>query len=236
MNMKSFFLLILISYIQSSLSYPSIEQRPLSLSSTPTQCDCRGTNDTGPSGSAYVCNDPRLGPVQLPTAFPLRSFVSDYDRFGGHPPGVFLAKWTDPETGLYRYPPQDGFQLDVEGKPIKGNMTLLPGTKLDRFGSEYGSFVSAAESPYAQRALPPSSLDTSPLAPDYPYNYHVYVVERELPVIGGPIAPWFGQPGLGAQFYIGDAGNVLQLIEKGFLVRHKGIGTEPGPGRGEGCW
>ena len=212
-----------------------------------------------------MCNDPRLGPVQLPTAFPLRSFVSDYDRFGGQPRGEFLAKWTDPKTGKYKYPPQDGFQLDVEGKPIKGNMTLLPGTKLDRFGSEYGrfalivsflsyfrcspllprstspnlrlgSFISAADSPYAQRALPPSSLDTSPLAPDYPYSYHVYVVEKELPVLGGPIAPWFGQPGLGAQFYIGDAGNVLQLIEKGFLVRHKGIGTKPGPRRGKGCW
>ena len=64
--------------------------------------------------------------------------MSDYDRFGGHPPGDFLAKWTAPKDGFYRYPPADGFQLDVEVEPIKGNMTLLPGTEVDRFWSEYG--------------------------------------------------------------------------------------------------
>jgi hypothetical protein len=31
---------------------------------------------------------------------------------------------------------------------------------MDRFGSEYGSFVSPAGAPYMQRALPPSNLDT----------------------------------------------------------------------------
>ena len=99
-----------------------------------------------------------------------------------------------------------------------------------------GKFVSAAESPYDQRALPPSNLDTPPDAPDYPFNYHVCTVNKTLPVIGGPIAPWFGQPGLGAQFYIGDTGNILQLIEKGYLVRHHKSEIAPGPGRGGGCW
>ncbi|CAF9940207.1 MAG: hypothetical protein HETSPECPRED_002203 [Heterodermia speciosa] len=209
---------------------------PLAPVPTPTQCDCRGTNDTGPAGSNYVCNDPRLGPLQLPTVFPLLSFVSDYDRFGGRAPGQFLAKWTDPKTGYFSYPPQDGFQLDVEGKPIKGKMTLAVGAEVDRFGSEYGKFVSAADSPYDQRALPPANLDTPPDTPDYPYNYHVYTVNKTLNVIGGPIAPWFGQPGLGAQFYIGDTGNVLQLIEQGYLVRHHKSEIAPGPGSGGGCW
>ena len=63
--------------------------------------------------------------------------MSDYDRFGGERPGVFLSKWTNPD-GSYKYPPQNGFQLTVTEQPILGNMTLLPGTKVDRFGSEYG--------------------------------------------------------------------------------------------------
>ena len=132
-----------MSYLKDLISQLSVhQQRPISMTPTPTKCDCTGTNDTGPSGSAYVCNDPRLGPLQLPTVFPLLSFVSDYDRFGGHTPGDFLAKWTDPETGFYNYPPENGFQLDVDKKPIKGNMVLLPGTEVDRFGSEYGRYLS----------------------------------------------------------------------------------------------
>ena len=66
--------------------------------------------------------------------------MSDYDRFGGKTPGAFLAEWTFTENGTYKYPVYDGFQLDVEGKPIRGKMTLLPGTEVDRFGSEYGTF------------------------------------------------------------------------------------------------
>ncbi|KAI4208451.1 MAG: hypothetical protein LQ349_009709, partial [Xanthoria aureola] len=166
---------------------------------TAAACSCANTNDTGATtGSAYICRDPRLGPTQLPTVFPLLSFVSNYDRFGGLQPGEFLARWTDNATGNYRYPPQNGFQLDLGGRPILGNMSLLPGMQVDRFGSEYaqtslaktyqsfpesGSFISAADAPYAQRALPPASLDTSPTAPEYPYSYHVYTVRKRLDVL-----------------------------------------------------
>lgn len=100
-------------------------------------CNCNGTNNTGSSGASYICNDPRLGPTLLPKTFPLLSFVSDYDRFGGQTPGDFLKHWTD-EDGYYVYPPQNGFQLNDAGQPILGNMTLQTGTKVDRFGSEYG--------------------------------------------------------------------------------------------------
>ena len=55
-------------------------------------------------------------------------------------------------------------------------------------------------------------------------------------VAGGPIAPWFGQPGLGAQFYVGHTGNILQLIEQGLLTRVPKSDIEPGPGNGtRGC-
>ncbi|MCJ1236483.1 40S ribosomal protein [Varicellaria rhodocarpa] len=179
-------------------------------------CNCVGTHDTGEAGKNYVCRDPLLGPKILPKNPHLTSFVSYYNRFGGDAPGEFLKRWTI--NGSYIYPPQNGFQLDLTGKPILGNMTLLVGTMVDRFGSEYGSYVSAADAPYSQRALPPSNLDTNPSSPDHPYNYYVYEVIKQLDVVGGPIAPWFSQPGLGAQFYTGDTGNIMGLIGMGNLV------------------
>jgi len=98
-----------------------------------------------------------------------------------------------------------------------------------------GTYVSAADAPYSQRALPPSNLDTNPDAPDYPYNYHVYKVAKPLEVLGGPIAPWFGQPGLGAQFYTGYTGNILSLLSQGYLERVNKTKIEPGAGRGNVC-
>ena len=114
-----------------------ILEKDASPSPTPTgQCNCTGANAS--STNVYICSDHRLGPVQLPTAIPLSGLVSDYDRFGGEQPGGFLARWTD-ASGSYIYPPKNGFQLDVTGNPILGNMTLQPGTRVDRFGSEYGA-------------------------------------------------------------------------------------------------
>ncbi len=129
---KVFALTLTISLFNKSVISPQV---PL-LKKLDT-CDCTGTNDTGNQGVKYICHDPRLGPARLPKTFPLLSFVSDYDRFGGQTPGNFLKRWTD-ANGYYVYPPQNGFQLNVAGQPILGNMTLLNGTKVDRFGSEYG--------------------------------------------------------------------------------------------------
>ena len=95
--------------------------------------------------------------------------------------------------------------------------------------------MSEAEAPYDQRALPPSNLDTNPASPDYPNNYHVYTVVQPLVVLGGPIAPWFGQPGLGAQFYTGYTGNILKLIDLGFLKRNNLSELEPAPPPGSDC-
>lgn len=98
---------------------------------------------------------------------------------------------------------------------------------------ESGSFISAADAPYAQSALPPASLDTSPTAPEYPYSYHVYTVRKRLDVLGGPIAPWFGQPGLGVQVFTGAIGNVMTLIQMGFLERDNITAMVAGSGRGK---
>ncbi|KAH7159627.1 hypothetical protein B0J13DRAFT_539287 [Dactylonectria estremocensis] len=206
-------LLFSLGWVSSTSALPSPVQGP--------SCDCSGTKNGGSSAKQYICRDSRLGPRVLPKKLPLGTFVSNYDRFGdAETPGEFLAKWTD-ATGAWVYPPQNGFQLNACGDAINGTMVLEVGTLVDRFGSEYGQYVSAAAAPYSQRALPPSNLDTNPNAPDFPYNYHVYKVLKPLTVVGGPIAPWFGQPGLGAQFYTGGIGNILTLIDAGFLQREE---------------
>ena len=244
----------------SSFQSPLLQDPTLQPSSA---CDCNGTKKGDHDG--YVCSDFRLGPVVLPKVMPMLSFVNNYDRFGSLTPGDFLKKWTFPENGTYRYPPGDGFSVDVEGKHIKGNITLATGTKVDRFGSEngmlsayllfcscaiachrsyrmhsplmksLGSYVSAADSPYDQRSLPPSSLNQKIGTLDYPLNYHLYIVSKPLNATAGPIAPWFGQPGLGAQFYVGETGNIKSLLAEGYLtVLHKSNVT-PGNGPSEKC-
>ena len=88
-----------------------------------------------------------------------------------------------------------------------------------------GKFVSAADAPFDQRSLPPENLNIPKNATrngaDHPWGYHVYKVIKEMNVTGGPIAPHFGQPGLGAQFYVGDIGNIQYLIDHKYLEQLK---------------
>lgn len=146
---------------------------------------CAGTNNT--NDNSYFCGDLRLGPKQLPTEIPLSSEILGYDRLGGLCPGAFLQKWWNSTSAGYIYPPQNGFQLNTANQPIDGNQTLAVGTRLDRFGSEYGAFLAPAGAPFSERAIPPSNLNT-PADPSYPYNYHVYEVVQSFDVLSGPIA------------------------------------------------
>ncbi|KAJ6787301.1 hypothetical protein PWT90_07616 [Aphanocladium album] len=184
-------------------------------------CDCKGASPAtdNTSNTAYLCGDARLGPVQLPTKLPLGSFVASYSRLGSEiTVDEFLRAWTDAD-GQYRKPPLQGFMRGVDGNSINGTLQLEVGTLLDRFGDEDGEYVLAASAPFSQRSLPPSSLDTDPNAPDFPYGYHLYRVVRPFSVSGGPIAPWYGQPGLGAQFYTGNVGNIKKLLANGYIER-----------------
>ena len=116
---------------------------------TSDSCNCTGTMPNKTAGLGYICHDPRLGPTCLPRIWPLLSLVSDYNRFGRLTPGAFLNKWTYPKGSIdyknrsneykWRYPGQDGFQLDIDNQSIARNMTLLPGILVDRFGDEKGT-------------------------------------------------------------------------------------------------
>lgn len=92
----------------------------------------------------------------------------------------------------------------------------MPSTIVDRFGSDFGTFVAPAGSPYDQRALPPSNLGRSAQGnSSVKFNYHVYEVQRPVVVVGGPVTPWFGQPGSGTQFELSTS--VMQLVKDGVL-------------------
>lgn len=108
-----------------------------------------------------------------------------------------------------------GYVSADNGNVILGNVSLPVGQKLDRFGSEYGSFLAPLGAPYIERSLPPSNLDT--YDGEYPYNYYVYEVTKSFVVGLGPIAPWFEQPGMGTQFLAYQS--VKDLIAGGNLRR-----------------
>jgi hypothetical protein len=94
-------------------------------------------------------------------------------------------------------------------------MNLEPGVLLDRFGSEYRTFLGAAGAPYFRQSPPPINLNAMPKDP-YPFDYHIYEVAKPFVVVAGPIAGAFGQQGLGMRFVL--SGSILSLVNGGFLV------------------
>jgi len=171
--------------------------------------------------------DPRLGPRDLASQGSVGLELRTYDRLAGLSPEQFIATYWDPTlvagAGGWRYPPFNGFLLGPTGEPIHATMTLRAGDRIDRFGSEFGAFLAPVASQYAQRALPPQSLDNG-AAPEG-CNYNLYRVIRDFAVDGGPIAPAFGQPGKGLQYMLlgplvpgaPERLNVRWLIDNGFL-------------------
>ncbi|MFI5528253.1 TNT domain-containing protein [Kitasatospora sp. NPDC051853] len=168
--------------------------------------------------------DKRLGPDRLPATGAVGRQLRGYQRTGGLGEQQFLDTYYDGTAGSWRYPPADGYLTLPDGTPLEIQQTLLPGQRIDRYGSEYGAYLAPEGLPYPARALPPQSLDSDPAGP---CNYHVYKVAKAFTVDAGPIAPWFGQPGHGWQFQL-DARhvpgsparlNVLWLIDNGYLAR-----------------
>lgn len=202
-------------------------------------CHCEDVDPTEKeANTTSICGNIHLGPIVLPYKLPLLSLVSNYDRFGGYTPAQFLEEWRNysiTDKYEYSYPPENGFLLDNSDppEPIKGEVVLKKGQMLDRFGSEGGEYLGAADAPFDQRSLPPEALNT--FDGEVPYNYHVYTVIKDLLVEAGPIAPWFGQPGLGTQFYVGGTGRIFQLVQGGYLKNEPLKDIIPGPGRGCGC-
>jgi hypothetical protein len=132
--------------------------------SSPNLCAC--TNYTEPLTNTYICGGTRLRPKVLPTKIQLGTNFKTYDRFGGICPGDFLKKWINAlDQRTDTYPGSQGFQLDVDKKPIEGIATLETGVMVDRFDPETGGNLSPAGAPFVERSLPPNSLTTLPGKP-----------------------------------------------------------------------
>lgn len=87
---------------------------------------------------------------------------------------------------------------------------LQPGTKIDRYGSDFGSFTSSEGIPYKMRSVAPGT-DLKP--------YSVFEVVKPINVKAGEIAPWFDESGGGIQYLLPNT--VDELLDAGILRRIK---------------
>jgi len=183
--------------------------------------------------NAFLDGDNRLGPAQLPTTGPLYPVVAGYQPLAGLTASQFIATYWDPTanggSGGWRYPPDNGYVILANGQPDEYPLPLAAGQRIDRFGSVFGAFLAPVNTPYASRALPPMSLDN--FTAGITCNYSVYEVEKPFEVESGPIAPGFGQRGLGRQYQLvssllpgGATANVMWLLNNGYL---ENITTQP---------
>lgn len=172
--------------------------------------------------ASYLDGDYRLGPATTPDRGIVAPELFGYNRFDGLSPEQFLADYWDSTTGSWDYPADNGY-LIVHGHPVEFQVTLKAGQSIDRYGSLYGSFLAPFGTPYAARSIPPSSLDD---APGFTCDYHTYKVARAFTVEAGPIAPAFGQPGLGLQYQLvssllpGDPSDadLYWLVDNGYVT------------------
>jgi|GEM_PF-1994149 len=101
------------------------------------------------------------------------------------------AQWQPLET-LIANNSLNGFYPPAAGFVNMDTMTLTVGTKLDRYGSLWGSFVAPEDAPFPERSLPDSCKN---------FVYYQFIVTKNISnVMAGKAIPWFGQAGMGMQY------------------------------------
>lgn len=110
-------------------------------------------------------------------------------------------------------------------EPPAEPVVLQPETIVDHFGDGFGRLLSPVGTPFAQRALPPETLN---------WSYRRFRVVRPVPVFSSPAEPWFGQPGGGPRYRttcpvveLIALGHLLELTDEPDTVR---LNTADGPG------
>ena len=122
--------------------------------------------------------------------------VETMERFG------VASRFVNLENpGWIHYPDEFGFGAP----PVR--TVLEPGTRIDRYGENFGQYLSPAGTPFDHRSIPPSQEFDAVTE---------FEVVRPLPVADGPIAEWFDQPGNGTQYFIPTESDVQDAIAKGF--------------------
>ncbi|MFB6889715.1 TNT domain-containing protein [Kitasatospora sp. NPDC056327] len=191
-----------------------------SASADAAECPREQYRPTADDLAKYYCGFKELGPKTLPGN--LGHLLDGYARFGGLRPGQFLSWYRD---GLdWKYPGDDGFR-DVDGSVDRADTRIAVDTRLDRFGSPDGRYLSRAGTSFPKRALPPDSLNPVPGATGAEEDsYHCYVVLKQFDAEQGRIASAFAQPGDGVQQYLNDRLKPVDLGSDRFsvtnLVKH----------------
>lgn len=141
--------------------------------------------------------------------------IDDFTKIGSNGKRVFdifdsstpidIVKFEPNEGGImpdgsYVWPDNDGFLGEIS------NITLEPGTKVDRYGSFTGTYVAPEGIPIENRALKPGTEKG---------GYAIFKINKPINVQSGRIAPWFGQPGGGIQYQFYK--KIKDLIGDGFI-------------------
>lgn len=120
----------------------------------------------------------------------------------------FAQRYTANRTAIERqlsqqqikWPPNRGFLKDPSREVLK------PGTMVDRYGYNGGTFVSPLGTPATMRSLAPGTTAKP---------YKKFRVIKPLPVDSGMAAPWFGEAGLGTQYDL--PMSIEDAIKQGFI-------------------
>ncbi|MEV6829708.1 TNT domain-containing protein [Amycolatopsis sp. NPDC051102] len=108
----------------------------------------------------------------------------------------------------YAWPPGELFPESSVDHP---EPVMVPAdTVLDRFGPAYGRVLFEDGTPFAERSLPPATLDA---------EYRRYVVVRAVPMWRSETAGWFGQVGGGTRYRALLAAD--ELVTLGYLAEAK---------------
>ncbi|WP_420385804.1 TNT domain-containing protein [Roseivirga sp.] len=112
-----------------------------------------------------------------------------------------LEAYFEKENLNGEYPPADGF-ISID------TVVLADDTKIDRYGSLWGTFVAPTGTPFGQRALPASSKARV---------YYQFEVTKDIPgVLKGKAIPWFNEPGEGIQYMMPKS--MKDLIKEGYII------------------
>lgn len=112
------------------------------------------------------------------------------------------AEYYEQDTGEIIWPENGGFEGEIE------EIILEKGVLIDRYGSDYGTYVCPCGISYEERSCAPGTKEKP---------YSVFTVEKAFAVQAGEIAPWFDEPGGGEQYILPES--VMTMIEDGYLSR-----------------
>ncbi|MEV6768351.1 TNT domain-containing protein [Nocardia sp. NPDC051030] len=145
--------------------------------------------------------------AQTPKLYPSGEKLTDAE---------YAAKYGVPDN--WKYPDLATGEYAVAG--TREIVDLPAGLKIDRYGSEWGGWLSPEGTPLTGRGLPPDTLATK--------DYFAYeTTGNPLPpgwkIEQSVVGPWFGETGYGIQYRIldetGNTGNVKELLKPGGFLR-----------------